>query len=164
MSNKHMPGLGELLRYVGEMVDQGAEEEYRAMKLPYRARYTPIMRALAAGAETVTEITARCSLTQGAISQSVRLMEADGLVARHSLEDGRKNGVHLTPRGQELLKRLEPQWAITFAAIGALEKEIGHPLLEVLAKTARALEREGFASRLRAAAAHHANEDHVDAE
>lgn len=163
MNNKQMPGLGELLRYVGELVDQGAEEEYRAMSLSYRARYTPVMRALAAGAETVTEITARSNLTQGAISQTVRLMEADDLVARHGLEDGRKNGVHLTPRGQELLKRLEPHWAITFAAIDALEKEIGHPLLEVLAKTARALEHQGFAARLRAAA-HHANEDHVDAE
>lgn len=158
-----MPGLGELLRYVGELVDQGAEEEYRAMSLPYRARYTPVMRALAAGAETVTEITALSSLTQGAISQSVRLMEADGLVARHSLEDGRKSGVHLSPRGRKLLKRLEPHWAITFAAIDALEKEIGHPLLQVLAKTARALERQGFAARLRAAAAHQANEDHADA-
>ncbi|MDK1374840.1 MULTISPECIES: MarR family transcriptional regulator [unclassified Sinorhizobium] len=164
MSEKQMPGLGELLRYVGELVDQGAEEEYRAMRLSYRARYTPVMRALSAGAETVTEITSLSSLTQGAISQSVRLMEADGLVARHRLEDGRKNGVHLTARGRELLKRLEPHWATTFAAIGALEKEIGHPLLEVLAKTARALERQGFGARLRVAAAHHANEDHIDAE
>jgi hypothetical protein len=59
MSSKTRPGLGELLRYVGELGDQGAEEEYRAMNLSYRARYTPVLRALSAGAETITDITAR---------------------------------------------------------------------------------------------------------
>jgi DNA-binding MarR family transcriptional regulator len=154
--------LGELLRYVGELVDQGAEAQYRALDLSYRARYTPVLRAVSAGAETVTDITARTHLTQGAISQTIGLMVADGIVARHSLEDGRKCGVHLTHQGKELLKTLELQWLVTFAAIDALEKEIGHPLLRVLEDTARALERQDFAARLKAAGSHHNTEEPVD--
>ena len=76
---------------------------------------------------------------------------ADGLVARHGLEDGRKNGIHLTASGKELLKTLEPHWQITFAAIEALEREIGHPLLRVLEDAARALMRQDFAARLETA-------------
>lgn len=148
---KTSPGLGELLRYVNELVEQGAEEEYRAMKLPYRARYTPVLRALKAGAETISDITARCYLTQGAISQSVGLMVADALVARYGLDDGRKNGIRLTAKGQKLLERLEQHWVVTFSAIAELEREIGHPLLRMLQETARALERQGFAARLREA-------------
>jgi DNA-binding MarR family transcriptional regulator len=163
MDSKTRPGLGELLRYVGELVDQGAEEEYRAMNLSYRARYTPVLRALSAGAETITDITARSHLTQGAISQSVALMIADGLVARHNLEDGRKSGVHLTARGKKLLKKLEPHWVGTFAAIEALEREIGHPLLQVLEDTARALERQGFGARLRKAKARYSVKENTDA-
>ncbi len=164
MVSRIRPGLGELLRYVGELVDQGAEAQYHTLDLNYRARYTPVLRAISAGAETVTDITARTRLTQGAVSQTVGLMVADGIVARHALDDGRKSGIHLTIQGKELLKTLEPRWQRTFAAIEALEKEIGHPLLRVLEDAARALERQDFAARLRAAGVGHKTESAVDGE
>jgi len=145
------PGLGELLRYVGELVEQGAEDRYREINLHYRARYTPVLRAMQAGAETVSDITARTRLTQGAISQTVGLMESDGLIARYRLEDGRKSGIRLTASGRALVERLEPHWAVTFRAIAALEKEIGHPLRRVLEDAVQALEQRGFAERLAAA-------------
>jgi DNA-binding MarR family transcriptional regulator len=153
MDSKQAPGLGELLRYVGELVEQGAEEHYRAMRLDYRARYTPVLRALAAGASTVTDITERTRLTQGAISQTVALLESDGLVTRHALGDGRKSAIRLTPSGHALVRKLERHWDATFAAITNLEAEIGNPLRRTLQAAAEALEREGFADRLTAAKA-----------
>ncbi|NVD39018.1 MarR family transcriptional regulator [Ensifer sp. HO-A22] len=152
MDIEHKPGLGELLRYVGELVDQGAAERYRALQMDYRPRYTPVLRALGAGAETVTDITNSSNLTQGAISQTVGLMLKDGLVARHAVDDGRKSGLRLTQKGKQLLKTLEPHWEITFAAIQKLEDEIGYPLLQVLEALSAVLERQGFADRLEAAA------------
>lgn len=152
MNTRLMPGLGELLRHVSELVDQGAEEHYRDLHLRYRARYTPVLRALAAGAKTVTDITAATHLTQGAVSQTVGLMVADGIVVKRPMNDARKSGIHLTPDGITLLGKLQPQWEVTFAAIAVLEAEIGHPLRQVLKATAVALEREGFADRLRRAA------------
>jgi len=163
MNGKEAPGLGELLRYVGELVDQGAEEHYREMHLRYRPRYTPVLRAMNAGAGTVTDITQRTHLTQGAISQSISLMEADGLISRRALEDGRKSGIQLTPHGRALVRKLERHWVATFAAIGGLEDEIGHPLRQVLEDTARALERQGFADRLRAAKVRRTTGTHGDA-
>jgi MarR family transcriptional regulator, organic hydroperoxide resistance regulator len=145
------PGLGELLRYVGELVDQGAEDRYREINLNYRARYTPVLRAMTDGAQTISDITSRTHLTQGAISQTVGLMEADGLISRYLVPDGRKSGIRLTQAGRALVERLEPHWATTFRAIATLEKEIGHPLRRVLEETARALERRGFAERVEAA-------------
>lgn len=153
MDPKENPGLGELLRYVGELVELGAEEHYRAMSLSYRPRYTPVLRALNAGAETVTDITTCSRLTQGAISQTIGLMEADGLILREALDDGRKSRIRLTPSGRKLVKKLEQHWIATFAAIEALEVEIGHPLRKVLTETAKALEQKGFAGRLSAAKA-----------
>lgn len=148
MDKNDRPGLGELLRYVGELVDQGAAERYRALDIDYRPRYTPVLRALNAGAETVTEITNASSLTQGAISQTVSLMLKDGLVVRHALDDGRKSGLALTRRGADLLARLEPHWETTFRAIATLEAEIGFPVLKTLESLATALEKRGFADRL----------------
>jgi DNA-binding MarR family transcriptional regulator len=151
MDTRQNPGLGELLRYVNDLVEQGAEEHYRAMRLNYRARYTPVLRALHAGARTVTDITERTRLTQGAISQTVALLDGDGLVSRHALDDGRKTGIRLTAAGRALVRKLERHWTATFAAIDRLEQEIGYPLRRVLEAAAGALEREGFASRVMAA-------------
>ncbi|OYW15196.1 MAG: MarR family transcriptional regulator [Hydrogenophilales bacterium 12-64-6] len=148
MNPKETPGLGELLRYVGELVELGAEEHYREMSLNYRARYTPVLRALNAGAETVTDITARSHLTQGAISQTIGLMEADGLILREALDDGRKSRIRLTPLGRKLVKKLEQHWIATFAAIESLEQEIGYPIRQVLTDTAEALKSKGFSARL----------------
>jgi MarR family transcriptional regulator, organic hydroperoxide resistance regulator len=152
VKHQQQPGLGELLRYVGEMVEQGAEDRYREIDLNYRARYTPVLRAMSAGAQTIGEVRSRTWLTQGAISQTVSLMEGEGLVSRYSVTDGRKSALRLTAAGKALVERLEPQWAVTFRAISELEKEIGHPLRTVLEDAARALEQRGFAERLAAAA------------
>lgn len=148
MDTKPEPGLGELLRHVGELVDQGAEAHYRSISLGYRPRYTPVLRALDAGALTVSDITERTHLTQGAVSQTVALMVGDGLLARRVMEDARKSGIQLTPKGRALLGKLRAHWIVTFAAIEALEQEIGHPLREALAATATALKRRGFDARL----------------
>ena len=146
------PGLGELLRHLCSLVDDGATEAYCATGLPdYRPRYTPVMRSLEAGATTITEITQQSHLTQGAISQTVGLMIDDGLLERYQLEDARMSGIRLTTRGRALLRRLQSHWDATFEAIGSLEAEIGHPLLDVLDATASALARQNFSSRLLAA-------------
>lgn len=161
-TNEKQPGLGELLRYVGELVEQGAEEHYRTMSLNYRSRYTPVLRALHAGARTVTDITARTHLTQGAISQTVALLESEGLISRHAVNDGRKSGIQLTTNGHTLVGKLEQHWVATFAAIAHLEKEIGHPLRRVLEDAARALEREGFSARISAVKAESFKGGHTD--
>jgi DNA-binding MarR family transcriptional regulator len=148
MDPKQDPGLGELLRYVNDLVEHGAEEHYRAMRVNYRVRYTPVLRALHAGARTVTDITERSRLTQGAISQTVALLEADGLMSRHAVDDGRKSGIRLTAAGRGLVAKLERHWVATFAAIDALEEETGYPLRRALVAAAEALEREDFSARV----------------
>lgn len=142
------PGLGELLRYVGELVDRGAGDAYASLGMAYRPRYTPVLRALTLGATTVTDITALTYVTQGAVSQTIALMVADDLVEREQLPDGRKSGIHLTARGRELVASLKPHWEVTFAAIVELEKDIGFPIRRVLADAATALEDKGFEARI----------------
>lgn len=153
MQTMRAPGLGELLRYVGELVDSGAAQHYRDLGLRYRPRYTPILRALLAGNATVTEIVAHSRLTQGAVSQTIALMVSDGLLAREGVEDGRKSALRLTGDGEAILAVLRGHWQVTFAAIEALEAEIGHPLRQALEDAADALEKTDFAARLTRAAA-----------
>src|SRR3569833_2936749 len=160
MKSEQQPGLGELLRYVGELVEHGADDRYREINLNCRARYTPVLRAMSDGAETITDITSSARLTLGAISQTVGLMETDGLVSRHPVADGRKSRIRLTAAGKKLATKLEPHWAVTFRAIAALEQEIGHPLRQILESAAQALEQRGFCERLKAAQASRREPEH----
>jgi len=145
----YSPGLGELLRHVTDLVDGGAERAYRRQAIRYRPRYTPIMRRLADGPATVSELTAAAIVSQGAVSQTLKLMQTDGLVQRSAGEDARRSVVSLTDKGWSLLDRLMIHWDSTFRAIDALEAEIDAPIRDILGRMVRALEQHGFDDRIR---------------
>ncbi len=141
-------GLGELLRHLTELVDEGAALVYKGKGLQYRPRYTPVMRALAAGECTVSDITAQLAITQGAVSQSLKLMEKDGLVKRRPGPDARQTLIKLNAKGRRLFAPLADHWRATFVAIDQLENEIEAPLRDVLRRTVAALEQKGFSERI----------------
>lgn len=148
MNKRLEPGLGELLRHLVEQLDRGSEEHYLRSSLPFRARYTPVMRALAGGSCCVSEITERVHITQGAVSQSIKLMQEDGLIKRESGPDARQSIVVLTAKGQKLLTTLQAQWAARIRAIEQLEEEIACPLRANLMEAVAALQSKGFSERL----------------
>lgn len=145
---KIKPGLGELLRYLAEMVDKGSQETYQNLNIDYRPRYTPILRALHAGAVTVQDVTALTRLTQGAISQSVSLMEQDGILTRKQQNDGRSFALVLTPAGTVLKESLLRHWDTIFTAIKQLEEDAGWPILNSLEGLAHCLEQQSFQERI----------------
>ncbi|WP_299740722.1 MarR family winged helix-turn-helix transcriptional regulator [uncultured Roseobacter sp.] len=148
MTQSKNTGLGELLRHLTDLLDRGSQDAYRKAGLSYRPRYTPIMRALEGKAVSVTDLCGRMRITQGAVSQTIKLMEQDGLIKRVSTDDSRSRAVALTPAGSALQSRLAAQWELRLAAISDLEAEIGAPLRLILENAVQALERDGFAKRL----------------
>lgn len=150
---KYAHGLGEMLRYLSELVDSGSEKTYPELPVNYRSRYTPVLRAILAGATTVSEIKSVTFLTQGAVSQTVALMEQDGIIERKPLADARKNSLQLTPTGHTALNRLELHWQAIFLSVSGLESETGAPLMEALEKTIHALSFQSVEERIRKAKA-----------
>lgn len=150
MQKKQDPGLGELLRHLTELVDSSSESFYQEKNLQYRPRYTPIMRVLADGPCSVNEITERLAITQGAVSQSLKLMEQQHLIKRRPGIDARQYIISLTRTGQSLLIKLEDHWRAMFTAIELLEAEVDVPLRLILSKAIHALEKKGFSERIRA--------------
>ena len=155
MTQKLNSGLGELLRHLTELVDRGADIAYREKSLDYRPRYTPLMRVLAGGGCSVNEITTRLAITQGAVSQTIKLMMADDLVKRSAGSDARQSIISLTDHGKRLLSKLQPHWRATFRAIQKLEEEINSPLRASLSKAITALETMGFSERISFCEKHH---------
>lgn len=148
MNQTDTTGLGELLRHLTDLLDRGSQDAYQDSGLSFRPRYTPIMRALEGEPVSVSELCERLRITQGAISQTLKLMEADNLVDRVPTQDSRSRAIILTTEGQALRKKLMSQWHLRLLAISELEAEIDLPLRSVLKSAIDALETEGFAHRL----------------
>jgi len=148
-------GLGELLRHFTDLLDSDADRANERMGVgPYfRARYTPILRALGPNPLSITELQQRIRMTQGAISQTVKLMEADGLLRRVDSEDRRSRKVVLTEKGESVLRRLSEEWNIRLTVIAELEDEIGVPLRSHLAQAIASLEQESYDARIEKARA-----------
>lgn len=143
-------GLGELLRHLTDLLDSDAERANARMGVAptFRARYTPIMRALADEPLSITELQQRVRITQGAVSQTVKLMESEGLLCRLESSDRRSRKVSLTEKGREVLNRLREEWEIRLAAIADLEAEIDVPLRRILAQAISRLELESYDRRI----------------
>ena len=151
MNSTIKPGLGQLLRHMKELVDGEADAFYAADGIDYRPRYTPIMRALAADSHAVGELSEMTGLSQGAVSQTIKLMERDGLISLAAGGDARRTVVCLSKQGRDLLGYLQDHWRCTFHAIDELEREIGVPLRRVLTDAIERLEEVSFGERLRRA-------------
>jgi DNA-binding MarR family transcriptional regulator len=148
-------GLGTQLRHLIELLDGAVAAAYDEEGIDYRPRYTPVMRALANGAAcTVGEIAAMAGITQPAATQTVALMQKNGLVtATPSPTDARQKIVRLSERGQALLPRLQRCWSATSAAAASLDADLPYPISETLAQAIAALEQRPFGARIRAARA-----------
>ena len=148
-------GLGTQLRHLIELLDGAVAAAYDEEGIDYRPRYTPVMRALANGvACTVGEIAAMAGITQPAATQTVALMQKQGLVTTASSPtDARQKIVRLSERGQALLPRLQRCWSATGTAAASLDADLPHPLSETLAQAIAALEQRSFGARIRAARA-----------
>jgi DNA-binding MarR family transcriptional regulator len=141
-------GLGELLRHLLDLLDRGSQDAYQNAGLSFRPRYTPIMRTLDGDAVSVSTLCEQLNITQGAVSQTVKLMETDGLIVRQPTKDNRSRAITLTPKGALLRTKLVREWDLRLTAISELEVEIDAPLRATLKASVEALEREGFADRL----------------
>lgn len=143
------PGLGTLMRHLLELLDGDVEKVYRAARLDYRPRFTPVMRALRdLGPVSIKEIASHAGVTHSAASQTVAEMRRKRLVVVSAAADGRARTVAMSGEAERLLPRLEELWARTTAAAAALDSELPMPLGQILTCAIAALERRPFATRI----------------
>lgn len=147
--------LGTLLRRLIEQLDGAVEQVYADDDLTYRARYTPLVRALnVEGPLTIRAISERTGVTHSATGQTVGQMERCGLVTLTTGRDARERIVALTPHAVTLLPRLQSHWAATERAARTLDDDLGVSLPDVISHALAALNEKPFLERIKSAAAH----------
>ena len=134
------PTLGTLLRHLIELLDGEVEAAYEAADLSWRPRYTPVLRALMSqGPQTIKAIALKIGISHSAVSQTVTQMVKDELVELRPGKDARERIVNLTPKTEQMIPRLQRQWAAVNLAADTLDQELSAPLSGVVKEAIAAL-------------------------
>jgi len=144
--------LGTRLRHLVDLLDGEVAACYPALGLDdgFRPRFTPAVRALAAGGPaSIRELAQALGVTHSAASQTVAQMARQGLVTLEpGAEDARRRIVRLTPRAESLLPALDLEWTAVTAAAAAFEAELPYPLSRLVTEALAALERRPMRDRI----------------
>ncbi len=145
--------LGTQLRHLIEMLDNAVETGYDEAQLDYRARYTPVLRALMdIGPASIKSVAERAGLTHSAASQTAAQMMRSGLLEGRRGKDMREQVLSITLKAAEMIPELQRIWTITNEAAKELDAELAFPLSQLLEDAIDALERQSFTERRRAVA------------
>lgn len=151
MMQESSDGLGTQIRHLLEMLDGDLEKIYRDAHPFYVPRYTPVMKALAAGKPlSIKDIAEQSSVSHSAASQTVSRLKGHGLVALSSSIDRRSRQIVLTDEGRQLLPWLRKQWSATTRAAETLDQDLKYPLSEILNDAIKQLESRSFSDRIQA--------------
>jgi DNA-binding MarR family transcriptional regulator len=115
--------LGSRFRRLSEAFLSAVNKVYQQQGIPFEATWFPVFYLLAQLTEiSIKDLSEQADITHPAASQLITQLKGKGLIATAtSKNDGRMQLVRLTPKGKELLKKIEPIWnAIRLT----LEKEI----------------------------------------
>jgi DNA-binding MarR family transcriptional regulator len=149
MDTRDLPSLGTELRRLIDLLDGDLDQHYRSLGLDYRARFTPVVRAIEAiGPASIKTIAKHGGLSHSASSQTVAQMAKSGLVVLEPGTDGRERIVKPTAALIEMMPALHTQWEATAKAASALDEELTVPLSSIVREAIVALHRQSFADRL----------------
>ena len=147
------PTLGTLLRHVIDLLDGEVEAAYGAADLAWRPRYTPVLRVLMnRGGQPIKAIALEIGISHSAVSQTVTQMVKDDLVMLKPGDDARERIVILTDKTEQMIPRLQRQWAAVNLAAATLDRELSAPLSGVVQEAIAALTDKPFGQRIQAAA------------
>jgi DNA-binding MarR family transcriptional regulator len=143
--------LGSRLRRLSEQMTEQAAGIYDLYQVDLQPKWFPVFYSLsAAGEKSIMDIAREIGHTHPSVSQIVKEMAAKGyVIEKKGEEDGRKNFVILSPAGQHMRNRMQPQLDDVTAAIESAMEETHHDLWKAIAEWEFLLEQKSLLQRVR---------------
>ena len=143
--------LATRLRRLADRLQHDVSEVYVEHEVAVRARWFPLLAALARSApRSISELARDLGLTHTAIKQIAAEIGRSGLVVsgRHP-KDARQRLHRLSREGERAVGRLAPLWSQIRAATAELAAESGHDVIGVIAAVEARLDERSMVDRLR---------------
>lgn len=144
--------FGSRLRRLSEYFLAEVNKVYAQAGIPFDASWFPLFYLLSVKDKlTLMDIATSLEVSHSAVSQLVTNLKSKGLLKTSRCEeDGRRQWVVLSKKGEELLKQVLPVWKGIEAAMGglALENKQSSKILEAIGALERAVEAEPLADRI----------------
>jgi DNA-binding MarR family transcriptional regulator/N-acetylglutamate synthase-like GNAT family acetyltransferase len=142
--------LGSRLRRLSEQMTEQAAGIYDLYQADLQPKWFPVFYSLSeTGEKSITDMAREIGHTHPSVSQIVREMAAKGYVIEKKGEaDGRKNFVVLSPAGQRMREKMQPQLDDVTAAIEKAMKETHHDLWKAIGEWEFLLEQKSLLRRV----------------
>jgi DNA-binding MarR family transcriptional regulator len=143
--------LGSRLRRLSEEMTEQAAGIYDLYQVDLQPKWFPVFYSLSATTEkSITDIAREIGHTHPSVSQIVREMAIKGyVVEKKGATDGRKNFVLLSPAGQQLREKMQPQLDDVTSAIEKAMEETHHDLWKAIGEWEFLLEQKSLLHRVR---------------
>jgi DNA-binding MarR family transcriptional regulator/GNAT superfamily N-acetyltransferase len=143
--------LGSRLRRLSEQMTEEAAAIYDLYQVPLQPKWFPVFFSLSATRErSITDLAKEIGHSHPSVSQIVREMAIRGYVIEKKGElDGRKNFVLLSPAGQRVREKMQPQIDDVTAAIEAAMGETQYDLWKAIDEWEFLLEQKSLLQRVR---------------
>jgi len=143
--------LGSRLRRLSEGMTEQAAGIYDLYQVDLQPKWFPVFYSLSAtGEKSITDIAREIGHTHPSVSQIVREMAIKGyVVEKKGAADGRKNFVLLSPSGQQLREKMQPQLDDVTSAIEKAMEETHHDLWKAIGEWEFLLEQKSLLHRVR---------------
>src|ERR1700722_4247039 len=142
--------LGSRLRRLSEQMTEQAAGIYDLYQVDLQPKWFPVFYSLSSTQEkSITDMAREIGHTHPSVSQIVREMAAKGYVIEKKGElDGRKNFVILSPAGEKVREKMQPQLDDVTSAIEKTMKETHHDLWKAIAEWELLLEQKSLLRRV----------------
>jgi DNA-binding MarR family transcriptional regulator/GNAT superfamily N-acetyltransferase len=142
--------LGSRLRRLSEQMTEQAAGIYELYQVDLQPKWFPVFYSLSSSEEkSITDIAREIGQTHPSVSQIVREMAAKGyIIEKKGEQDGRKNFVALSPLGQQVREKMQPQVEDITSAIEKAMKETNHDIWKAIAEWELLLEQKNLLRRV----------------
>jgi DNA-binding MarR family transcriptional regulator/N-acetylglutamate synthase-like GNAT family acetyltransferase len=142
--------LGLRIRNLHDRLIRDVKQYYKLKEFDFEPRWFPMIALLIdRPSMTVTEIARELGQSHVAIVQLSAILERKGLVCtKKDRNDIRRRPLSLSPKGKEMVEKLNPVWELILEATRSLLEENAPDFLSQLTKLEQALDAESLLERI----------------
>jgi len=144
--------FGSRLRRLSEYFLMEVNKVYEQSGIAFDASWFPVFYILSEQQNIpLTDIAEKLEVSHSAVSQLITGLKKKGLVnTAPCSDDGRRQLVMLTKKGEELLQQVQPVWEAITAAMTELTGTQRHSkvLLEAITQVEKAVQQEALSTRI----------------